>query len=206
MRSRSSVVGLLCLAAAVVWGTAVPSTAGGDSRQPTVRFDVVSVVDGAAVGGGTAVSTAVGPAGFVGDTLTITATGTAEPGEGEASGGGTFVHEAPDGSVKVAGVYTVTRFVSWTPTSGSFAATGLIDAVGDASEEAHAGVLEVRIRLWSGGNAVGSGLMTITCALPGAPAGLEEGFTVIAHPRGTDLHIRFTEKTVGGPTLFHALH
>ena len=79
MRSRSSVVGLLCLAAAVVWGTAVPSTAGGDSRQPTVRFDVLSVVDGAAVGGGTAVSTAVGPAGFVGDTLTITATGTAEP-------------------------------------------------------------------------------------------------------------------------------
>src|SRR5437867_2128 len=51
MRSRSSVVGLLCLAAAVVWGTAVPSTAGGDSRQPTVRFDVVSVVDGAVVGG-----------------------------------------------------------------------------------------------------------------------------------------------------------
>ena len=35
---------------------------------------------------------------------------------------------------------------------------------------------------------------------------VEEGFTVIATPRGTDLHVRFTEKTVGGPTLFHVLH
>ncbi len=204
MKARSYVLGLICLAGAVFWSTATAGVAGSPSES-VVRFDLVSIVDGGALSGGTAVSTAVGPTGFVGDTLTLTASGTAEPSEGEASGGGTFVHKAPDGTVKVAGFYTVTRFVSWRPTSGSFAATGLTDAIGSA-DEAHAGVLQVRVRFWSGGNVVANGLMTITCALPGAPAGLEEGVTVNAHPVGTDLHIRFTEKTAPGPTLFHVIN
>src|SRR5439155_19724833 len=93
-----------------------------------------------------------------------------------------------DGSVKARGFYTVTRFVSWTRTSGSFKATGLIDAVGSA-DEAHAGVLTVRVQFWSHGSVVATGRMTITCALPGAPPGNEEGVTVIVHPVGTDIHI-----------------
>jgi len=63
----------------------------------------------------------------------------------------------------------------------------------------------VRVQFWSHGSVVATGLMTIMCALPGAPPGNEEGVTVIVHPAGTDIHILFTEKTDGGPTLFHVI-
>ena len=203
MKGRRYALVLACLVAAAVWTTATPGVAG-DASERVVRFDNVNIAGGAALAGGRSVSTATGPSGFVGDTLTLTLTGTAEPAEQEASGGGTFVHRAPDGSIKARGFYTVSRFVSWTRTSGSFKATGLIDAIGSA-DEAHAGVLKVRVQFWSHGSVAATGMMTITCALPGAPPGNEEGVTVIAHPVGTDIHILFTEKSDGGPTLFHVI-
>lgn len=206
MNTRRYALGAVSLLAVMALGGAGPAVAGSDGGT-TVRFDIAKVVPGAVVVGGTTISTATAPAGFVGDTLALTATGTAEPAEVEAAGGGTFVHKASNGSVRTSGFYRVTRFISWQLTSGSFAATGLADAIGNAAEgEPHAGVLTVGITFYAGGKAVGTGRMVITCALPGAPAGLEEGVTVIAHPAGTNIFVRFTEKTAAGPTLFHVLH
>lgn len=176
------------------------ASAGAAGSHQGVRWDIVDVSNGfaATVGGDVTIAD---PAN--GDTLTLTGSGRAEPSEKEASGGGTFTHTASNGTVFAQGVYIVRDFRYWDPTQGSFAATGLRDAIDDPSD-AHAGVLKMRVAFLVNGKVVGHGSITVTCALPGAPPNLEEGVTVKA-TTATGIHFDFSEITDPGPTLFHII-
>ncbi len=107
---------------------------------------------------------------FVGDTITLTAAGTFNPG-GPATGGGTFVHTAADGTmVRAMGTWTAVAVVSY-ETFGNAVLQGL-------SNKLFGGQLVLAIHLVSSDGRALDGTLTVNCLLGTPPAGLDEGITL----------------------------
>jgi hypothetical protein len=176
-------------------GASASNSDGARSQDVLIRWDIIDIDPQAGVltAGGTAVSE--DPTSH--DTLTFTSSGQAEPAGHEANGGGTFVHRHADGSVVARGVYVVTGFVSFKPLAGSLTGTPLIDGIGE-KDEAHSGILTVRISVYVGGKVVATARLAVHCALPGAPSSAFEGATVKVH-NGPD----FSKIVDDGPNVFH---
>jgi hypothetical protein len=201
-RTKLAALGLgLCLGLMIGATSAVGSDQRGH-RDGFVRWDLLLIADGVAVGGGVNVSTDQA----TGDTLELTGTGQAEPGEREAAGGGTFIQRHANGTEVTHGVYYVKRFLSWRRLAGGdFGATGLIDGVGNPGErEPTSGVLRLRIQFVPDvGGAPGpgpTGVLKINCHLPGTFVSVEEGFNVDVNGLEFD-----PDPVRHGVTLFHRL-
>ena len=134
-----------------------------------------------------------------GDTITMTGSGQAEPHEGMATGGGTFMHQHADGTPVASGSYVVTTFKSFENDGGSLA--GVPNLKDDIAEidETTGGVLTVGVHLVSNRGEV-DGILTVNCMLrPTSP--VKEGITLsVSVPGGS---FDFTQD--GGATLFHVL-
>ena len=200
-------VTLSLLAVVILLGTAFAATgSSGESGSSSgfVRWDLPQFQGNLVIAGGKDVSTDAA----TGDTITLTGSGQAEPGESEAAGGGTFVHRHDDGTLAARGAYRVTGFISWQPLSGgSLAGTGLIDAIGNGTgavpneSEEHSGILKLRVEFIQikKGQPVGSvpGVLRINCHLPGTTVFVPEGVEV----RVPSFKLDFTPTS--GVTLFH---
>ncbi len=115
-----------------------------------------------------------------GDVLRLTGSGTFDASAGAATGGGSFTHYKPDGSVFARGVWIVTGFQSFS-------------SYGGPNRGLQGGVLLVTVSI-IGPEATFSGLtLQVSCHI-NAPAGAPE--------EGTTLPGLFSEST-GGNTLFH---
>jgi hypothetical protein len=184
--------------------------ANGGHHNHFVRWDLLQVVNGVAVAGGTTLSTDAATK----DTLALTGSGQAEPREKEAAGGGTFLHRHADGSVVAKGSYFVTGFVRWQPLrGGNFAKTGLVDGIGNGTgatpdeREPSSGILTVKVQFVPDGVAPGAGIngvLSVHCVLPDTVGGDFEGVTV------TVASFNFTatenaDPNAHGITLFHRL-
>jgi hypothetical protein len=220
-RSHKITFVLLGLALGILFAatTATSSSPGNDRGEQNdnggqhnrfVRWDLVLVANGVAVAGGTDVSTDAGTK----DTIAVTGSGQAEPREEEASGGGTFVHKHPDGSVMAKGAYVVTGFMSWERLrGGNFGKTGLIDGIGNGvgssedEDEPTSGILTVSVRFIPDSAPPSAGLdgvLSIHCNLPDTVGGDFEGVTVSV------AGLSFTpaanaDPNAHGVTLFHRL-
>lgn len=219
-RSRKIVLALGLLLGVLIAATGAMSSSSGQARAGSrqhgepdsgfVRWDLVQIVNGVVVAGGTDVSTDEATR----DTMALIGSGHAEPGEQEAAGGGTFVHRDKGGSLKAKGSYFVTGFVSWRPLSGgNFAATGLVDGIGNGvgatpdENEPSSGILTLNVRLVPDGSTPSTGIdavLSIHCNLPQTIGGDFEGFTLTVGsftftPTANGSH------TPAGVTLFHIL-
>ncbi|MFN2490946.1 MAG: hypothetical protein ABR529_14685 [Actinomycetota bacterium] len=187
------------VAAALIALLLAAAGANADGRLHEFRWDIVDLSFGATAGGQ---SVSTDPA--TGDTVTLSGSGQFETEEREADGGGTFVHRSASGEVLGEGIYRVTALRSWKPLSGSLVGTGLVDGIGDL-REARSGIAKLGLTAYVDGAVVAHGVITIYCALPGAPAGSIEG--VALHVRTADgATADFTEvEPDNGPTVFHVL-
>ncbi len=172
-------VGVLALAPNA-W--AQPERKGHD-----VRWDLAQVIQGTALAGGTD----VGRDAATGDTVSLTGSGDAEAAEGNAAGGGTFLHRNARGAEVAHGVYVVTGFLNWEEAGGTLPAA---DGIGHA-DEASAGILTLMVRLFPSGGGHTDAVLGVHCALPGATAQIEEGITLAIGK------LHFVQH--GGVTLFH---
>jgi hypothetical protein len=138
---------------------------------------VVAFASGSAVAGGENVAT--DPAS--GESLTITGSGHVRPRSHQAFGGGTYVFKDMDGNEIETGSYQVTKFVSFRRLrGGNFAATGLIDGIGDPAQ-ASSGIMKVKVRALAEGappeQAVNA-LLEVHCHLPGTVEDTFEGVRI----------------------------
>jgi len=186
----------------LIMAAATPALAGDREAQVDrsqghfVRWDIVQIINGVVLPGGTAVSQDAA----TGDRVSLTGSGQAKPAPRQATGGGTFVHRHADGTVFAQGVYYVTGFVSWNPAGGSLVGTGLIDGVGPI-DETSSGDLALRVHLVPNGGGAGlDGVLTIHCHLPGAVRDIPEGVSLAVGP------FHFEPVEGQGFTLFHILH
>jgi hypothetical protein len=168
-RSRIALVLLGLMLGALLAAT---SALGDHPRAKIVRWDLVEVANGTAVAGGENVATDP----ETGFSLIITGSGHARPRSHEAFGGGTYALEDPDGNEVENGSYHVTELISFRRLrGGDFAATGLIDGIGDP-DEASSGILVVKVRALAEGappeEAVDA-ILEVHCHLPGT---IEETF------------------------------
>jgi hypothetical protein len=175
-----------------------------------VRWDLVQVVNGVLVAGGIDVATDAPTKA----TITLTGSGHSEPREEEAAGGGTFVHKRADGSLVAKGSYFVTGFVSWKRLfGGNFAATGLVDGVGNGpgatpdEGEPSSGILTLNVRLVPDGTAPSAGLngvLAIHCNLPQTVGGDFEGVTLTVGSANFAATAN-ADPNAHGITIFHRL-
>ena len=177
---------------AVVYLAAVTSSALAQPRAlgHDVRWDLVQIAQGVVLPGGTDAGRDAG----TGDTILMTGSGDAEPAEGNAAGGGTFVHRHANGTEVAHGVYVVTGFLSWDPAGGTLEGTGLTDGVGRIEEES-SGILTLVVRLFPSGGGHADAVLGVNCNLPGATESITEGITLAVG------NLRFVQN--GGATLLH---
>ncbi len=186
---------LIGAGAAGALGALAPTAAlaGDNGRGKLVRWDLVQVVGGVVLVGGTNDSRDSATK----DVVHLTGSGQAEPATGEAAGGGTFVHQHSDGTEFAHGVYLVTGFNSFRNAGGSLALVpGLKDGVGEIGETT-AGILSLKVRLVPSSGDSHDGVLTVDCNLPSAGFPIEEGITLSVGP------FHFTQH--GGFTVFHVL-
>jgi hypothetical protein len=190
---------VLSFALGLLLGVLIAATTAGASSLGqqlghTVRFDLVSIVDGGAAGP-TVVAGGTDRArdSTTGDTIDLTGSGQAKPSGSDAAGGGTFVHRHADGTEVAHGVWVVNSLASWTPAGGSLPLT---DAIGHQSD-ASAGILELNVTIYPASRPPHPAVVTIHCDLPGATQAIVEGVSVDSGP------FHFTQ--AGGGTLFHIL-
>lgn len=155
----------------------------------TVRWDLVQIVQGTLPGG---VDVATDPT--TGDSISLTGSGSSKPSEGDATGGGTFVHRNAKGKKVASGVYIVTGFVSWQPANGVL--PPVADGIGHA-EEASAGILTMNVTLVPESGSPVPGVLSVDCNLPGATFVIVEGVTLQVGP------FHFVQAL--GATLFHVM-
>jgi hypothetical protein len=192
-RSRIALVVLGLLLGAMLTAS---SAIGHFPRAKIVRWDLVQIADGAALVGGEDVAT--NPT--TGKSITLTGSGHVRPRSHEAFGGGTFVQEDVDGNEVAVGTYQVTGFLSFRRLrGGNFAATGLIDAIGDPAE-ASSGIMRVRIRLLPEGGSARDAVLEVHCHLPGT---VEETFEGVRLTIGSQVFEPDPERH--GVTLFHVM-
>jgi len=132
-----------------------------------VRWDIVNIdfAAGCVSAGGEASARAED-----GSRITITGSGTFEPGEPEeVTGGGTW--RTAGGAVgSASGTYRVTRLVSWDRAPGTLPLP--CDNIGRA-QNASAGLVKLRVRYSNGKR----GVLTVSCHLMGTPDSVFEGIT-----------------------------
>jgi hypothetical protein len=194
-RSRIALVLLGLLLGGLLAAT---SAVGDHPRAKIVRWDLVEIANGTAVAGGVNVATAAS-----GESLTITGSGHVRPRSHEAFGGGTYVFEDADGNEVESGSYHVTKFVSFRRLrGGNFAATGLIDGIGDPAE-ASSGIMTVKVRALAEGaspeQAVDA-LLEVHCHLPGTVEDTFEGVRITV-----DGQVFEPDPDRHGVTLFHVM-
>jgi hypothetical protein len=112
------------------------------------------------------------------------------------TGGGTW--GAAPGSVS--GTYKVTRLASWVREPLGALPPTLIDKIGNKAD-ATAGLAVFNIT-YSDGD---TGVLTVSCDLPGAPAAIFEGITVSKGPVDFWNHVPATVGPNSNRTVFHIL-
>ena len=164
--------------------TSSPTISDTITDTVNIRWDLVKIVQRTVFAGGND----VGRDGANHDTITLTGSGEAEPGEKEAAGGGTFVHkhrvsghrsdhpgeEKDAREVEVHGIYVITGFMDWQPAGGTLT---VADGIGHASE-ASSGILTLKVRLFPSRGGYQDGVLTVNSRLPGATFDIEEGITL----------------------------
>jgi hypothetical protein len=176
-----------------VGATGTDGARDADRRGTVVRWDLVQIMEGVVLPGGTDISAASN-----GDTIALTGSGHAEPRRHRAFGGGTFVHENAAGTVLGQGVYYVTGFVSWERLRGG--SVPFIDGVGP-KRRGTSGILTLDVHfIGAGGTPQFDGVLTIFCHLPGTIRDVPEGFALNLPALG----LNFDEQ-VSGVTLFHVI-
>jgi hypothetical protein len=194
---------LLALAAGFAVLAALPSAAadhgkGGSHGAMHVRWDIISLVGGNLPGPANPGGSASASAPNGGDTITLTGTGTfvapaGHKGEsGAVTGGGTW-HTSTGGS----GTYSVTALVSFVLANAQATTPPLTDNIGGGVRSNGTAVLKIR---YSDGS---TGVLTVGCHGPGAPAGIFEG---IATTKGYVTYYNVPAPVAGvdaGRTIFH---
>ena len=163
-----------------------------NGRGKLIRWDLVQVVQGVVLAGGTD----DGQDSAIKDVVHLTGSGQAEPATREAAGGGTFVHQHSNGTAVAHGVYLVTGFNSFQNAGGSLAGAGLKDGIGEIGETT-AGILSLNVHLVPSSGTSLDGVLTVNCNLPPGFPAIKEGITLSVGP------FHFTQH--GGATLFHVL-
>ena len=190
--NRLRIISLIAGLAVVL---ALPTAAsGGKALGHTLRFDVVQFAQDTVFTGGTAMSRDAA----TGDTVVVTASGQAKPGQGDAAGGGTFVHRHSNGVLVARGVWIANSVASWEPVDGTLVGAGLTDGIGHLDATA-AGVLRLNVTLMPEGGGSLPAVLGIHCQLIGSPATIGEGVTVDV------LSFHFVQVEEEGFTLFHDL-
>jgi hypothetical protein len=148
---------------------AVPllASADGRARGHIVRWDLIRIQQGTALAGGADVAVHAA----TGDTFTLTGSGSVEPAEREAGGGGTIVHHFAATNVDVAAIWLVTGLIDWQPGGGVL---DVVDGVGDPSE-ATGGVFKLAIRIFLQTGAVRDATLTVNGHLSAARLTLKRG-------------------------------
>lgn len=122
-----------------------------------------------------------------GDTVEIAGQGTLSFQPNSVTGSGTFVHKAPDGTVKAMGTWTAMRLMSFKSFGNS--APFPANFVG--------GQALVLVQLSVGGTVVHTAVLTVICDIGAPPTGLMEGIKLAV--QGTPFNFN---KQVSGITLF----
>jgi hypothetical protein len=178
---------------------AATSAVGHHPRAKIVRWDLVKIANGTAVVGGENVATHAAS----GLSLRITGSGHVRPRNHQAFGGGTYVLEDAEGHEIEHGSYQVTEFVSFRRLrGGNFAATGLIDGIGDP-REASSGIMMVKVRALAEGAPPEEGvdaLLEVHCHLPET---VEDTFEGVRITVGGDVFEPDPDRH--GVTLFHVM-
>jgi len=162
-----------------------------DGREQQLRWDLVQILQGTVLAGGTDQARDAA----TGDVVFLTGSGDSEPREREATGGGTFVHQHADGTEVAHGVYLVTEFRRWRPAGGSLPPV-VVDGIG-FNAETIAGILTLTVHLVPEGGDPVDGTLEINCDLPGDTFQIEEGVSLDLGP------FHFVQD--GGATLFYRL-
>ena len=190
--NRLRIISLIAGLAVVL---ALPAAAsGGKALGHTLRFDIVQFDQATVLTGGTALSRDAA----TGDTVRLTASGQAKPGQGDAAGGGTFVHRHSNGVLVARGVWIANSVASWEPVDGTLVGAGLTDGIGHLDATA-AGNLRLNVTLMPEGGGSLPAVLTVHCQLIGSPETQLEGVTVDVG----SLH--FVPVHDEGFTLFHDL-
>ena len=117
-----------------------------------------------------------------GDTLRLTGSGSFDTNTKTASGGGSFTHYRPDGSVFVKGVWVATDFNSFVSYGGPRSGT-------------QGGLLNIKVTLIAPEATFAGLTMQVSCLVNAPPGAAPEGTTIIGPPLFTT--------AVSGQTLFH---
>ncbi len=122
-----------------------------------------------------------------GDTVSIAGQGSLSIHAKSVSGNGTFIHMAPDGTVKAMGTWTAMKLISFRSWGNS---PGLpANFVG--------GRAVMLVQLSVGGTPVHTAVLTVICGVGNPPAGLMEGVRLVV--QGTPFNFN---KQVSGITVF----
>ena len=202
-RKKSSIAALAVLLLAVFLGNAlVTGTASASGPHPKVRWDIISIDFAAHTisAGGHASAIAQN-----GQTINLTGSGTfvagRKVGDRHVTGGGTWQTFDPAGTPTAQGTYQVTNFVSFEVAPGA-AAAGLTDLIGDPAT-ARAGLAFLTVRYSDGS----TGVLTVSCRIPGPPAAPDTLFEGIRVSMGFVDYWNGTEPPAppanGNRTLFH---
>ena len=117
-----------------------------------------------------------------GDTVEITGSGMLSIHDKTVTGGGTFVHQAPDGTVRGAGTWTAMNLLSFTS----------YGTQPDLPSNLFGGLARMRVHLSAGLDAI----LEIDCEIGKAPGGHSEGVRLVV-----DNVLNFNQK-VSGFTVF----
>ena len=117
-----------------------------------------------------------------GDTVDIAGSGTLSIHDKTVTGGGTFVHRAPDGAVRAAGTWTATQLLS-------FNSYGTQPGL---PQNLFGGLARIRVHLSAGSDAI----LEIDCEIGKVPGGHSEGVRLVV-----DNGLNFSQK-VSGFTVF----
>ena len=197
--NRFKIISLIAgLAVVLALPAAAAGAPGGKALGHTLRFDVVQFAGDPGLtvfAGGTALSRDA----TTGDAVVLTGSGQAKPGQGDAAGGGTFVHRHSNGVLVAQGVWIANSVASWEQVDGTLVGAGLTDGIGHIDATA-AGNLRLNVTLVPDG-AGGSltGVVTIHCQLIGSPETQQEGVSLDVGP------FHFVPVHDEGFTLFHDL-
>lgn len=217
---NSTVVSIIALAFFCLGAS--PVLAG--DHETKVRWDIVQIsfsasgVPTVSAGG---VSTSVAACiplqgGADNSTITLKGSGTFEPGEPHhVTGGGTWATAPgavsdcppptppapthPGTELPASGTYTVTGFLFWKMSRSDFAATGIIDGIGNPAD-VQTGLAVLRVHYSDGED----GILTISCTFgPPTPPSVFEGTT--ATKGFVDYSNPISNTGLDGNTFFHVM-
>ena len=164
-----------------------------DQGETTIRWDLISAdAQGNLKAGGQDSA-----ADSLNSVLTLTGSGTFEPGEAEeVTGGGTWTLGTSSGKYQVTGLVRFTLAPCTVPTCVS--GFGGTDLVGN-EKDARAGLVVLRIK-YSDGD---SGVLMVSCNLNGTPLSVFEG---IIASKGSVTFWNQAPNAANDATIFHILH